>query len=286
MADTPQGEIQHNNRKIENETLNVERRLYFPTYDQIFPLWICEESICEEFIRLFASNGLSVKLVSKPKSEHIVNIEKSIRGIRFDAVAETGSDKELQDYHIYCIDSQRVFMKESYIDRALYYGCVAVATKSLKAKESFDKLRPVTIIFIYIDNTASTKPIDIINIYKRSDIEAKGDKALPHTSKLNFVDINLNNKANLEISAPLDADVRAFMDIMSIGDDGHLVELILKDPALSDSTRKAIEVFRKLMQDKIKKMPIDESKYTSYMDKVLRNEACQQPATLKGRGLQ
>ena len=146
-----------------NET--YKRRLYFPTYSQTFSLWMCYEIICAEFLRLFASNGKQVTLTEKPKSEQILSLGKGIRGVRFDVVAKT------EDYHIYCIESQRDFMRESYTVRTLYYGCIAMATKSLKQKEDFKELRPVTVIFVYIDNTASTEPIDVMNVYKRKDVE-------------------------------------------------------------------------------------------------------------------
>ena len=199
-----------------------ERRLYFPTYNQTFPLWIRNEIICEEFLRLFATNGKSVTLLAKPKSEDIVNVEKGIRGVRFDTVAKTGTSEDAQDFHIYCIDSQREFERESYVDRELYYACVAMATKSLKTNEDFSMLRPVTVIFIYIDNSASTNPIDLVNLYRRRDIEIHSVAVQPYTAKFNFININLNNKANWE-AGQLSADVRAFMDIMSIGDDEYLV---------------------------------------------------------------
>ena len=248
-----------------SEDITPERRPYFPTYGWTFPLWMCNEVICAEFIRLFAMDGQPVTLLAKPKTEQSINTGKGIRSVRFDVVAET------QDYHIYCVDSQRIFKQESYSDRTLYYGCMAMATKSLREKEDFDQLRPVTVIFIYIDNVASKESIDVMNIYKRRDVENISTPQ-PYNDKLTFIDINLNNKANCNLESTLDSDIRAFMDLMSNGDDEHLVKMILSDENLSDSMRKVIQIFRGLMNDVIRKAPIQENEDADYLDEILRRE--------------
>jgi predicted transposase/invertase (TIGR01784 family) len=227
---------------------------------------MCQETICQEFLKLFATNGQPVKLLEKPKTEQGIDLGKGIRGVRFDVIAED------TDYHIYCIDSQRVFMQDSYTDRTLYYGCSAMAAKSLKKNEDFKQLRPVTVIFIYIDNTASTESIDVMNVYKNKDVQSRAKDINPYNSKLTFIDINLNNKANCKTDDQFESDMRAFMDLMSNGDDEHLVELILADPKLSDSMRNVIEIFRGLMTDVIRKAPIDEKEYTPYLDEILRKD--------------
>ena len=251
---------------MDSERHLPERRPYFPTYSQTFPIWMQNETICEEFIRLFARNGQPTKLLSKPQREQVINIGKGIRGVRFDIVSET------QDYHIYCMESQRIFIQKSNTDRTLFYGCVAMASKSLKENEDFDKLRPVTVIFIYIDNTSTNEPIEVMNIYRKKDIELSKGQIRPYNDKLTFIDINLNNKANCEFDSPLDSDIRAFMDIMSNGDDEQLVKLILQDPDLSDSTRNAIEIFSELMKDVIRKTSINEEQYTPYLHEILKKE--------------
>jgi hypothetical protein len=191
-------------------------------------------------------NGEPVTLLAKPKTEQVVNTGKGIRGVRFDVVAET------QDFHIFCIDSQRVFKQESYSNRTLYYGCMAMAGKALHEKEDFDQLRPVTVIFIYIDNIASNESVDVMNVYKRRDVENSNTPA-PYNSRLTFIDINLNNKANCNLNSALDSDIRAFMDLMSAGDDEHLVKLILADESISASMRNVIELFSESMKGVIHK---------------------------------
>jgi len=62
------------------------------------------------------------------------------------------------------------------------------------------------------------------------------------------------------------------MDLMSVGDNERLVELVLRNSELSASTRKAAEVFSTIMKNKIQKMSIDSSKYTQHLDKVLRKD--------------
>jgi len=228
---------------------------------------MCNETICAEFIRIFATDGQQpVTLLEKPKTEQVANTGKGIHGVRFDVMATT------HDYHIYCIDSQRIFKQESYSDRTLYYGCMAMSTKSLQEKEDFDQLRPVTVIFIYIDNAASKESIDVMNIYKRRDVES-AKSPQPYNDKLTFIDINLNNKANCQLGSALDSDVRAFMDLMSTGDDEHLVKLILSDENLSDSMRTVVGLFSKLMNDVIRKAPVeDNEEYTDYLDEILRKD--------------
>ena len=204
-------------------------------------------------------NGQPVTLLEKPKKEQVINTGKGIHGVRFDVVAET------QDYHIFCIDSQRIFKQDSYSDRTLYYGCTAMANKSLREKEDFNQLRPVTVIFIYIDNVASKESIDIMNVFKRRDVESS-NTPLPYNNKLTFIDINLNNKANCTVNNVLESDIRAFMDLMSTGDDEHLVKLILSDENLSDSMRNVIKLFSKL----IKEVPVKEKEdYNNYLDEIL-----------------
>jgi hypothetical protein len=225
-----------------------------------------DEVICTEFLKLFAAGGRPVNLVGKPKKEQDLKLGKGIRGVRFDVVAED------TDYHIYCIDSQRVFFQESYTDRTLYYGCSAMAAKSLKEKEDFKQLRPITVIFIYIDNTASTESIDVMNVYKRKDVQAGAQDIQPYNSKLTFIDINLNNKANCRTNDQFESDIRAFLDIMSNGDDEHLVNLILSDTRLSDSMRNVIKRFSGLMKDVVRQAPIDDKQYTPYLDEILKGD--------------
>ena len=50
-----------------------------------------------------------------------------------------------------------------------------------------------------------------------------------------------------------------------MGDEKHL-------PGLSDSMRKVIELFSGLMKDVVQKEPVDEEKYTPYLDGILRKE--------------
>ena len=73
------------------------------------------------------------------------------------------------------------------------------------------------------------------------------------------------------------ADVRAFMDIMSVGDDEYLVERILEDPDLSNPTSKAIRVFSNIMKNEIRKSVIDENQYISIMHKILRKDVYKMP---------
>ena len=96
---------------------------------------------------------------------------------------------------------------------------------------------------------------------------------LQRQNLINFIDINLNNKANWKAGGkPVDSDIQAFMDLMSVGDNERLVELMLRNSEISASTRKAAEVFSTIMKNKIQKMSIDSSKYTQHLDKVLRKD--------------
>jgi hypothetical protein len=212
-------------------------------------------------------NGEPITLLEKPKVEHVVNVGKGIRGVRFDVVAET------QDYHIFCIDSQRVFKKEEYSNRTLYYGCMAMASKSLREKEAFDQLRPVTVIFIYIDNDVSKESVDVIGLYKKRDVEGTVTPQ-PYNDKLTFIDINLNNKANHSFNNVLDADLRAFMDLMSVGDDEYLVERILSDENISDSMRNVIGLLSNLMNDVIRNTPPtkEAEKQVDDLSEILRKD--------------
>jgi len=246
--------------------MSAPRRPYFPTYSETFPLWMCHETICAEFLKLFANHGKPVKLTGKPQKEQPIDLGAGIRGVRFDVVAED------TDYHIYCIDSQRVFFQESYTDRTLFYGCVAMAAKSLRKNEDFNQLRPVTVIFIYIDNTASTESIDVINLYKLEDVKSGSRNIQPYNCKLTLIDINLNNRANCKTEDQFESDIRAFMDLMSIGDDEHFIKLISEDPSLSDSMRNVIKIFSELMSNVIQQTPIDNKQYTPYLDEILRKD--------------
>ena len=60
------------------------------------------------------------------------------------------------------------------------------------------------------------------------------------------------------------------MDIMSIGDDGHLIELILADPKLSDSMRNVIEIFNGLMTDVIRKVPVNNMERYTVIQNVVK----------------
>ena len=192
---------------FEVKYMSVERRPYFPTYSETFPLWMCNETICAEFLKLFANRGKPVKLAGKPKKEQPIDLGNGIRGVRFDVIAED------TDYHIYCIDSQRVFFQESYTDRTLFYGCIAMAAKSLRKNEDFKHLRPATVMFIYIDNTASTESVDVMNIYKNKDVQSRSKDIQPYNNKLTLIDINLNNKGNCKTDDQFESDIRAFMDM-------------------------------------------------------------------------
>ena len=123
--------ISTENKGTDSTTKPPQRRLYFPTYGSVFPLWMCHEIICKEFLRLFIYKGIPVASISKPKKEVVLDLKGKIRGVRFDVITETGAGRESSDYHIYCIDAQRDFLIKSFADRNLYYGCVAVAAKSL-----------------------------------------------------------------------------------------------------------------------------------------------------------
>ena len=70
----------------------------------------------------------------------------------------------------------------------------------------------------------------------------------------------------------MNSDIQAFMDLMSLGDNEHLVELILAKPELSDSTREAIKAFSSVMKNKIQEMDVDESKYPPHLDKILQRD--------------
>ena len=63
------------------------------------------------------------------------------------------------------------------------------------------------------------------------------------------------------------------MDLMSIGDDEHLVKLILSDENLSDSMRNVIELFSKLMNNVVRKVPVKENEEDrAYLDEILRRK--------------
>ena len=260
------GEEEHSPNQPTQPPEKPDRRLYFPTYGGVFPLWMGNRAICEEFLRLFARGGQPVKLLVDPKKEQPIKFGGDIRGVRFDIVSEA------EDFHIYCMEAQREFMPKSRTNRTLYYGCTAIAAKSLKKNEDFDKLRPVTVIFIYVDNTDSKESIDVVRMYKEKEAESTKSNIRPYNDKLTFIDINLNQKANFDIDSPIDSDIRAFLDIMSTGDDEHLVKLILQDPKLSDSTRKIIGMFSDLMKDVIQKQPIDEEQYTPELHEALKKK--------------
>ena len=70
----------------------------------------------------------------------------------------------------------------------------------------------------------------------------------------------------------MDSDIQAFMDLMSLGDNEHLIELTLAKPELSDSTREAIKAFSSVMKNKIQEMDVDESKYPPHLDEILQRD--------------
>jgi len=211
-------------------------------------------------------DGKPVKLLSQPTTQQTIKVGKESKGIRFDVVTET------TDIHIYCIESQRVFMQESYTDRTLYYGCVAMAFKSLKRGEDYSELRPVTVIFVHLENTDSAEPVDVMNIYKKKEVKLCLSSTVPYNDKLTFVDINLNNAKNCDLDTELNWDERAFMDLMIHGDDEKIVAELLSSERLSTSMRKVVSVFGKIMRDEIKKLPIDENKYPTYLDTLLERD--------------
>ena len=122
--------------------------------------------------------------------------------------------------------------------------------------------------FVYIDNQGSREAIDVIRLYNENDVER------PYSSKMTFVNVNLNNKANysIEDDNPISYDVRAFMDLMSIGDDEHLIELLLQSTRLSDSMRNVISLFDGLMKDVIRKTTIRQEHYTADLHQILRKD--------------
>ena len=236
-----------------------KRRLHFPTYDQTFSVWMCNQLICEEFIRIFAMDGKPVKLLSQPTTQETIKVGKESKGVRFDVVTET------TDVHIYCIESQRVFMQESYTDRTL-------AFKSLKRGEEYGELRPVTVIFVHLENTDSVEPIDVMNVYKKKEVNLCLSSTMPYNDKLTFVDINLNNAKNCDLDSDLNWDERAFMDLMIHGDDEKVVAELLLSSRISESMRKVVSLFGTIMREEVKKLPVDENKYPVYLDTLLERD--------------
>ena len=224
-------------------------------------------------MRLFINKGTPVASISKPETEVYLHFGGETRGVRFDVVTETGAGREASDYHIYCIDSQRDFLRESFADRTLYYGCTAIAAKSLDQNEAYEKLRPVTVVFIYIDQQATTDFIDEIRFYRMSDIKRYGALANPYTDKLSFVEVNLNNKANIAINSPLDEDIRAFVDLMTHGDDSKVIRDLIANPNLSESMREVIRLFGDLMSKAIKEKRVDASEFPPELGTILESEA-------------
>ena len=234
---------------------------------------MCEEAICKEFLRLFIYKGIPVTSISKLETEVILDLGGKIRGVRIDVVyVETGAGRKSNDYHIYCIDAQRDFLIKSFADRNLYYGCTTVAAKSLDKNEDFSKLRPVTIVFIYIDQQVTTDFVDEIKFYRYSDIKRNGALATPYTDKLSFVEINLNNKANMDITDSIDEDRRAFVDLMTHGDDEKVVNDLKTNPKLSKSMREVIDIFGNLMSEAIRQKQVDESKFPAELGDILDNK--------------
>jgi len=224
-------------------------------------------------LRLFINKGTPVASISKPETEVYLHFGGETRGVRFDVVTETGAGREASDYHIYCIDSQRDFLRESFADRTLYYGCTAIAAKSLDQNEPYEKLRPVTVVFIYIDQQATTEFIDEIKFYRASDIKRYGALADPYTDKLSFVEVNLNNKANMPISGPLDEDVRAFVNLMTLGDDARVIRDLKSNTNISYSMREVINIFGDLMSKVIQEKQVDESDFPLELGNILESEA-------------
>jgi len=204
-------------------------------------------------------DGKPVKLLSQPTTQETIKVGKESKGVRFDVVTET------TDVHIYCIESQRVFMQESYTDRTL-------AFKSLKRGEEYGELRPVTVIFVHLENTDSVEPIDVMNVYKKKEVNLCLSSTMPYNDKLTFVDINLNNAKNCDLDSDLNWDERAFMDLMIHGDDEKVVAELLLSSRISESMRKVVSLFGTIMREEVKKLPVDENKYPVYLDTLLERD--------------
>ena len=264
--------IDIDNQHTDSVAKPPRRRLYFPTYGKVFPLWMCNETICKEFLRLFINKGALITSISKPESEVDLQLGGKVHGVRFDVMVDTGASREANDYHIYCVDCQRDFQIKSFADRTIYYGCTAIAAKSLAKNESYEKLRPVTIVFIYIDQQATTDFIDEIVFYRASSIKRDGASASPYSDKLSFVEINLNNKANMVVTGSLHDDMRAFVDLMTHGDDNNVVCSLKSNPKLSKSMREVVNIFGNLMSVAIQEKRVNESEFPSELGEVLERE--------------
>ncbi|MDR1531674.1 MAG: Rpn family recombination-promoting nuclease/putative transposase [Clostridiales bacterium] len=199
----------------EDSKAEVNPELFFPLYNEVFKVWMGDKTICGRFIEAVAGKKVTVSNIrfEMESREEFLGSKRT----RLDIVAEEG------DYAIYDVEAQRDHLKD-HKNRCVFYGCRKVSKYSLKKGETYSKLRPVTIIFINLENPEAVSYIDDIRFrYESSNCYRV------YNNGLRIVEFNLDKIDEMLKDKHAKDDIKFFALACKIGSSSkHLKEFCKK----------------------------------------------------------
>jgi predicted transposase/invertase (TIGR01784 family) len=181
---------------------------FIPLSDKIFSKWMSDIPICSAF--LTAVTGKKVNVTEVATEYGIGVLPYDSRNIRVDILAREGN------FRIYNIDAQRRHLP-GHRERCVFYTSRIVSNESILGSEYYSDFRPVTVIFINVDNELENEFL--------SSYTLRNDKTfLQYVDGFRIIEVNLDRLESELRSDKLSNDLKFFGLACHIADVPNMFE--------------------------------------------------------------